>query len=75
MKSESVSCSVRSDFATPWTSFPGYTVYAPGKNPGVGCHSLLQGICPTQGLKPGLLHFLLSEPPGKPNVCVCVCVH
>ena len=28
MKSESVSCSVRSDFATPWTSIPGYTVYA-----------------------------------------------
>ena len=23
---------------------------------GVGCHSLLQGIFPTQGLKPGLLH-------------------
>ena len=29
----------------PWTS--------PGRNTGVGCHSLLQGIFPTQGSKPG----------------------
>ena len=28
----------------------------PGKNTGVGCHSLLQGIFPTQGLNPGHLH-------------------
>ena len=28
----------------------------PGKNTGVGCHSLLQGIFPTQGSNPGLLH-------------------
>ena len=28
----------------------------PGKNTGVGCHSLLQGIFPTQGLNLGLLH-------------------
>ena len=28
----------------------------PGKNTGVGCHFLLQGIFPTQGLDPGLLH-------------------
>ena len=27
----------------------------PGKNTGVGCHFLLQGIFPTQGLNPGLL--------------------
>ena len=26
----------------------------PGKNAGVGCHSLLQGIFPTQGSNPGL---------------------
>ena len=30
----------------PWDSL--------GKNTGVGCHFLLQGICPTQGLSPGL---------------------
>ena len=28
----------------------------PGKNTGVGCHSLLQWIFPTQGLNLGLLH-------------------
>ena len=28
----------------------------PGKNTGVGSHSLLQGIFPTQGLNPGLPH-------------------
>ena len=28
----------------------------PGKNTGVGCHSLLQGIFPTQGLNLGLWH-------------------
>ena len=32
----------------PWDS--------PGKNTGVGCHSLLQGIFLTQELNPGLLH-------------------
>ena len=28
----------------------------PGKNTGVGCHALLLGIFPTQGLNPGLSH-------------------
>ena len=32
----------------PWDS--------PGKNTGVGCHSLLWGIFLTQGSNPGLLH-------------------
>ena len=32
----------------PWDS--------PGKNTGVGCHFLLQGIFPTQGSNPGLSH-------------------
>ena len=37
---------------------PGSSVHgdSPGKNTGVGCHALLQGIFPTQGLKPGLPH-------------------
>ena len=35
-------------FLCPWN--------LPGKNTGVGCHSLLQGIFPTQGSNPGLLH-------------------
>ena len=37
---------------------PGSFVHrdSPGKNTGMGCHALLQGIFPTQGLNPGLLH-------------------
>ena len=37
-----------------------------GKNTGVGCHALLQGISLIQGLNPGFLHSLPSELPGKP---------
>ena len=51
-------------FLCPWDS--------PGKNTAVGCHALLQGIFPTQGLNLrllGLLHWqagslLRSSPPG-----------
>ena len=32
------------------------TVHSTGKNTGLGCHALLQGIFPTQGLNPGLPH-------------------
>ena len=36
---------------------PGSSVHGiPGKNTGVGCHALLQGIFKTQSLNPGLLH-------------------
>ena len=40
-------------------SLPGSSVLgdSPGKNTGVGCHALLQGIFPTQGSNPGLLHW------------------
>ena len=45
-------------FVTPWTV--AYTVVcpwdSPGKNIGVVCHALLQGIFPTQGSNPGLPH-------------------
>ena len=36
---------------------PGSSVHgdSPGKNTGVGCHALLQGIFPIQGSNPGLL--------------------
>ena len=55
-----------SRFLCPWDS--------PGKNAGVGCHALLQGIFPTQRWNPCLL-FLLHwhevtlplVPPGKPK--------
>ena len=37
---------------------PGFSVHedSPGKNIGVGCHAILQGIFPTQGLNPDLSH-------------------
>ena len=39
-------------------STPGSSVHGDpqGKNTGVGCHTFLWGIFPTQGLDPGLLH-------------------
>ena len=39
-------------------SQPGSSVHgdSPDKNTGVDCHSLLQGIFPTQGSNPGLPH-------------------
>ena len=55
--------------ATPWT----VACQAPlsmgfsGKNTGVGCHFLFQGIFPTQGSNPGLplqADSLPAEPPG-----------
>ena len=38
---------------------PGSSVHgdSPGKNTGVGCHALLQGLFPTQELNRGLLHY------------------
>ena len=58
-------------------SLPGSSVHelTPGKNTGVGCQFLLQGIFPTQGLNLGLLYCRQtlyplshqgSEPLGKP---------
>ena len=47
---------------SPWNS--------PGKNTGVGCHSLLQGIFPTQDqIQVSLIarDSLSAEPPGKPK--------
>ena len=39
-------------------SLPGSFIHedSPGKNSGVGCHALLQGIFPIQGSNPGLPH-------------------
>ena len=61
---------------TPWTiacqsaSLPRLRD-SPGKNTGVGFHSLLQGIFPNPGIKPRSLTFqadsLPPEPPGKPT--------
>ena len=43
-------------FVTPWTVACQMPLESPGQNTGVGSHSLLQGIFPTQGLNPGLPH-------------------
>ena len=46
-------------FATPWTVAPPVSSAhgdSPGKDTGVGCHALFQGIFPTEGSNPGLLH-------------------
>ena len=60
---------------------PGSSVHgdSPRQNTGVGCHALLQGIFPTQGLNPGLFHcrqilYCLSHQGSPMCVCVCVCM-
>ena len=47
-------------FVTPWTIATGLLCPwdSPGKNTGVGCHALLQGILPIQGSSPLLLCLL-----------------
>ena len=45
----------------------------PGKNTGVGCHFLLQGIFPTQGSSPGLLHCRQMLYPLSPQPRACIC--
>ena len=58
-------------FATPWIAACRLLCLwdSPGKNIGVGCHFLLQGIFMTQGLNRGLLHWWVAslpfEAPGK----------
>ena len=65
-------------FATPWTVACQSSLSllcpwdSPGKNTGVGCHALLQGIFLIQGLNPSLLTLLHWQagslplvPPGK----------
>ena len=55
------SCSVRSDSLRPHRLYPTWLLCAwnfPGKNTGVGCHFLLQGIFSIQGLNPCLLRLL-----------------
>ena len=61
---------------------PGSSVHGnfPGKNTGVGCYFLLQGIFLTQGSNPGIepvslqspalaSRFFATAPPGKPSSC------
>ena len=60
--------------AIPWTGNPMDRLLgpwdSPGKDTGLSCHALLQGIFPTQGQNPGLplqMDSLPSEPPRKPK--------
>ena len=80
-----LSCSVVSHSLRPF-AFQPTRLHCPrdfsGKNTGVGCRFLLQGIFSTQGSKQCLLcllHcrqilYLLSYPIYYMHVCVCVCV-
>ena len=66
------SWTVAHHFLCPWDS--------PGQNTGVGCHALLQGIFPTQGLKPALAGgFFTSSTTWEASlslhtyICCCSC--
>ena len=73
-ESESLSCVWL--FSTPWTvAYQDSPWDFPGKSTGVGCHFLLQGISPTQGLNPSVLHcrqtlYCLSQQ-GSPSHEIC----
>ena len=64
------------DCSPPGSSVHGDPLH--GKNTGVGCHFLLQGIFLAQGSNPGLLYLLhwqegsfpLDGPPGNPSLGV-----
>ena len=60
-----LSLSVVSDSVTPWTVANRLLCLwdSPGKNTGLGCHFLLQGIFPTQELNPCLLHWQVDSSP------------
>ena len=64
----SESCSAMSDSLRPQGLYSPWN--SPGQNTGVGSHSPLQEIFPTQGLNPCLslqVDSLPAEPPGKPK--------
>ena len=44
----------------------------PGKNTGVGCHFLLQGVFPTQGLNPCLVHWQADSLPLSSPASFCL---
>ena len=69
---------VSDSFMAPWTVAHQTPVpwESPGKNAGVGCHFLLQGIFVTQGLNPCLLHLPHARAAGffTSSTTWCVCV-
>ena len=58
LETSCISCSVLSDSAIPCTVTHQAPLSwdSPGKNTGVGCHALLQGVFPTQGSNLGFPH-------------------
>ena len=63
--------SLLSDSVRPYGLQPARLLYpwnSPGKNTGVGCHALLQGVLPTQGLNPSLLNLLHWQAGSSPLV-------
>ena len=54
-------------FVTPWTVACQFLCpwNSPGQNTGLGNHSLLQQIFPTQGVNPGLLHLRVGSLPAE----------
>ena len=61
-------CKVTSRFVKLWT-LPGFCPWdSPGKNTGMGRHTLLQGILPTQGSNLCLLHWQVRSLPLCPNI-------
>ena len=70
-----LSCSVVFDSLRPCGLQPARLLChedAPGKNTGVGCHALLEGIFPSEGLNPGLPHcrqiFYYLSHQGSPRI-------
>ena len=55
VKSENESCSVMSNSLQPYGLYSPWN--SPGQTSGVGSLSFLQGIFPSQGSNPGLLHY------------------
>ena len=64
-ESESESHSVVSNSLQPHRLYSPWS--SPGQNTGVGSLSLLQGIFPAQGLKPGRLHWRADSLPAEPQ--------
>ena len=71
----SVTLVVSSSCSSMDCSLPGSSPWDfPSKNTGVGCHFLLQGIFPTQGSNPGLLHCRQSHQGGPDDIYVLLCL-
>ena len=68
-------CTVVSDSSQPHGLRPARLLCprdSPGRDTGVGCHFLLQGIFLTERWSPCFLGFLTTVPPGKPVPLDCV---